>query len=114
MIREVRTTAFWQAVCCLAGSCSKTFWSWSLRIKESEKNDWVARAGQGNIDSSRQNGIILMIGGKKLYVCYATSIIWVTLLLPLSKVSFFVKAFLVFGHPYPTMALSAADLQVPV
>jgi hypothetical protein len=58
-----------------------------------------------------------VIGGEKLYACYATSI-WVTTTtcsttcLPLFKVSFSVKAFLVFGHPYPTMALSAADLQV--
>ena len=66
MIAEVRTTAFWQAVCCLAGSCSKTFLSWSLRIKDSEKNDCVS---EGNINSNRQNGIILLgVGGKKLYV----------------------------------------------
>lgn len=66
VIGEVRTTAFWQAVCCLAGSWSKTFLSWSLRIKDSEKNEWVR---EGNIKSSRQNGIILLgVGGKRLYV----------------------------------------------
>ena len=65
MIGEVRTTAFWQAVCCLAGSCSKTFLSWSLRIKDSEKNDWVVRTGKGDIKSSRQNGIILRSRSKE-------------------------------------------------
>ena len=117
MIREVRTTAFWQAVCCLAGSWSKTFLSWSLRIKDSEKNEWIR---EGNIKSSRQNGIILLgVGGERLYVFFSVFFVCHvnlghTTTTTTSRSHISVKAFLVFGHPYPTMALSAADLQVVI